>query len=57
MPNSVYYTLPRLIGEPGSAPWRFTRAIQRATDWMKTTTAPTAPNCSPVTGRSSRSRS
>jgi NitT/TauT family transport system substrate-binding protein len=34
MPNSVYYTLPHLIGEPDSAPWRFTRAIQRATDWM-----------------------
>ena len=34
MPNSVYYTLPHLIGDPGSAPWRFTRAIQRATDWM-----------------------
>ena len=35
MPNSVYYTLPHLIGEPGSAPWRFTRAIQRAMDWIE----------------------
>ena len=34
MPNSVYYTLPHLIGEPDSAPWRFTRAIQRAMNWM-----------------------
>ena len=34
MPNSVYYTLPHLIGEPDSAPWQFTRAIQRAMNWM-----------------------
>lgn len=35
MPNSVDYTFPQLIGEPGSGPWRFTRAIQRGFDnWM-----------------------
>ena len=35
MPNSVYYTLPHLIGEPDSPPWRFARAIQRAMDWIE----------------------
>lgn len=34
MPNSVYYTYPELVGEPDSAPWRFTRAIQRAMNWL-----------------------
>jgi hypothetical protein len=36
MPNSVYYTFPELIGDdPDAAPWRFTRAIQRAMDWLR----------------------
>ncbi len=35
MPNSVYYTLPNAIGDPDSPAWRFTRAIQRAMDWLQ----------------------
>lgn len=35
MPNSVYYTTADRLDHPDSPAWRFTRAIQRAMDWLQ----------------------
>lgn len=35
MPNSVYYTTPRMLDDAEEAPWRFTRALARAMAWLR----------------------